>query len=101
MYRLRTRHTAQIRIFKTREIKSRTRRKYQKLPEILQRQQLERDVKIRRNHRMLVNMFSKVCVRLLFSIASQRVFVSEILCDSVITRIGICFIFTESSKARS
>lgn len=53
---------AQIRIFKTREIVSQTRRKYQKLPEILKRQQMERDTKIRRNHRILVNMFSKVRV---------------------------------------
>lgn len=52
--------TAQMRIFKSREIISQTRRKYQKLPEIQQRQQMECDMKIRRNHRMLVNMFSKV-----------------------------------------
>lgn len=58
--------TAQIRIFKTREIKRRTRRKYQKLPEILKRQQLERDMKIRRNHRILVNTFSKVCATAVF-----------------------------------
>lgn len=58
--------TAQIRIFKTREIKRRTRRKYQKLPEILKRQQLERDMKIRRNHRILVNTFSKVCTTAVF-----------------------------------
>lgn len=49
-----------MRIFKSREIISQTRRKYQKLPEIRQRQQMERDMKIRRNHRILVNVFSKV-----------------------------------------
>ncbi|XP_055315267.1 formin-J-like [Sitodiplosis mosellana] len=50
---------AQIRIFKSREIVSQTRRKYQKLPEQKKRQQLERDVKIHRNHRILANMFNK------------------------------------------
>lgn len=53
-----------MRIFKSREIVRQTRRKYQKLPEIQQRQQVEREIKIRRNHRILVNMFSKVCLRL-------------------------------------
>ncbi|XP_031618618.1 uncharacterized protein LOC116337832 [Contarinia nasturtii] len=50
---------AQMRIFKSRDIISQTRRKYKKLPEILKRQQMERETKIRRNHRILVNMFSK------------------------------------------
>lgn len=60
------RSIAQMRIFKSREILRQTRRKYQKLPEIVKRQQTERDQKIRRNHQILVNMFNKVGVLILF-----------------------------------
>lgn len=49
-----------MRIFSSKEIVHRTRRKYEKLPEIRQRHQMERDMKIQRNQRMLVNVFSKV-----------------------------------------
>lgn len=64
-----------MRIFKSREIISQTRRKYQKLPEILQRQQMEREMKIRRNHRILVNVFSKVrqCVYIYILVVNRHV----------------------------
>lgn len=66
-----------MRIFKSREIISQTRRKYQKLPEIQQRQQMERDMKIRRNHRMLVNVFSKVRFMLFYLILVVAVIITH------------------------
>lgn len=77
-----------MRIFSSKEIVNRTRRKYQKLPEIRQRHQMERDMKIRRNQRMLVNVFSKVSQPVvLYSIIP---FANDI--------IFILFPFTETTK---
>lgn len=52
--------SAQTRIFTSKDIVRQTRRKYQKLPEIRHRRQVENDKKIRRNQRMLATIFNKV-----------------------------------------
>lgn len=49
-----------MRIFSSREIIQKTRQKYQELPEMRHRQQVERDRKIRRNQRIMMGIFNKV-----------------------------------------
>lgn len=49
-----------MRIFSSREIVQQTRQKYRELPEIRQQQQMERDRKIRRSHRIMMDIFNKV-----------------------------------------
>lgn len=51
---------AQTRLFSSKDIKANTRRKYRKLPEILQKKCAEKEEKIRKNHRTLATIFNKV-----------------------------------------
>lgn len=51
---------AQTRLFASKDITANTRRKYRKLPEIVQKKVAEKEHKIRKNHRQLAGIFNKV-----------------------------------------
>lgn len=58
---------AQTRLFTSKGLRERTRRQYQNLPEVRQKQHVENENKIRKNHRIFADMFNKVIINLISS----------------------------------